>query len=222
MKNAFLSVIAGAIILPIFIVRPEMPWFFNVLAPVVGGLLGLLFHYCVPSRPSRGYCKRPQEYERRKGLIEKAAKEMFAKVYGKKKYYMWSLDQSSESPWYEEEVWQPLLSGHRIEENEELPFAILVAAGTASEKAEKYDKAIGFLKRAVAIKPNDLVANVKLGEVFEREGAGNDAIRAYESVLQDSSLTRESEAFVLSQIERVRTEGPEKKPPIGGLRRMTW
>lgn len=80
-------------------------------------------------------------------------------------------------------------------------------------------KAIELLHQAVQLKPHHLVANFRLAEAFERTGAAKEAIEAYRSALTDPSIqSRTLEAFVMSQVERVKTCGPNRRSQYYGLR----
>ena len=90
-------------------------------------------------------------------------------------------------------------------------------------KDDDFDNVIRFLKQAADIKPNDLVVNYRLAVSFERIGAGKDAIQYYKEALKDPFInSSQIKRFIMSQIERVATEGPKKKPPMFGFRYMTW
>jgi tetratricopeptide (TPR) repeat protein len=98
-------------------------------------------------------------------------------------------------------------------------FDIYMAMAWAATKEDQHQKAIDYLQEAVTLKKDDLVASFRLGQSWERLGKGEAAIQAYEMALQDPSLDSQPlREFVSSQIERVRTNGPQKGMPYHYLK----
>jgi tetratricopeptide (TPR) repeat protein len=100
-------------------------------------------------------------------------------------------------------------------------FDIYMALAWAAAKEDQHQKAIEYLQEAVTLKPNDLVASTRLGHSWESLGKGEEAILAYEKALQDPLLDSQPlKEFVSWQIERVKTNGPQKSMPYHYLKHM--
>jgi tetratricopeptide (TPR) repeat protein len=93
-------------------------------------------------------------------------------------------------------------------------YDIYMTVAWFAAREERHQKAIDYLQEAATLKKNDLVASFRLGQSWERLGKGEEAIQAYEMALQDPSIdSRTLREFVLAQIERVKTKGPQKGVP---------
>ncbi len=80
-----------------------------------------------------------------------------------------------------------------------------------------------FLLNAAALKPNDLILCYRLGVTFERDGQTEDSLNYYHKALNAPLLeSKELKKFINSQINRLTEKGPQKSPPMPGLRFMTW
>lgn len=149
--------------------------------------------------------------------------------------YFWGKERGNFEYYYRE--W--LIKSHKIEINQTLyegllqnkqrntsnehGFFLYLKASEIATKEYDYDNAIQFLRQAVSSKPYDLVANYRLATALERVGDADNAISAYEAAKQDPSIkSPELKEFISNQIERVKTKGPTKKPPMSGLKYMTW
>lgn len=162
------------------------------------------------------------EYEYRQYLLEKRTKEVFISVLGRAGFYRWYLDQLSEMPWYKGEICQKVLMKLQNEANNDLKFSVYVQAAKIAARGRKYNKALDYLKRALSINPYDLVANLRQAEVLEYAGLPSEAISSYEAAVEGTApISAALREFVSSQVQRVRTKGPRKKPPVTGFRRIT-
>jgi len=107
----------------------------------------------------------------------------------------------------------------RIGKDTELACRVYLKLADIEWKEDNRDKAFKCLELARTFKPQDFVCNVRLGQCYEATGASNEAVAAYEAALTDPSLASPNlESFVASQIERVKTKGPRKRPPSWGYR----
>lgn len=193
----------------------------------LGGLIGAIFALLAYQVPVFNYFwgKRRGvfEYKYREDLLKKSMRKVFIKVLGRTKFYIWYLDQLSEMPFYEGEMCQKILMKLPTRANTDLAFPVYIMAAKIAERLRKHNKAIEYLEHALSIEPYDLVANFKLAENFEYAGLASEAISSYEAAAKGpSNISEALKGFVLSQIERVRTKGPRRKPPITGFRRITW
>lgn len=118
------------------------------------------------------------------------------------------------------EAFLNILKDRRTRSDDETFIIYMGAAREATRFAEDR-KAIELLHQAVQLKPHHLVANFRLAEAFERTGAAKEAIEAYRTALTDPSIqSRTLEAFVMSQVERVKTCGPNRRSQYYGLRNL--
>jgi tetratricopeptide (TPR) repeat protein len=116
------------------------------------------------------------------------------------------------------EAFLNILKDRRTRSDDET-FIIYMGAARGATRFAEDRKAIELLHQAVQLKPHHLVANFRLAEAFERTGAAKEAIEAYRSALTDPSIqSRTLEAFVMSQVERVKTRGPNRRSQYYGLR----
>ncbi len=186
-------------------------------------ILMLLFHQGLVFSHFWGKRRGAFEYEYKQYLLEKRTKEIFIRALGRAGFYRWYLDQLSEIPWYEGEMCQKVLMKLQNQANDHLKLPVYVQAAKIAVRGRKYSKALEYLKQALSASPHDFVANLRQAELFEYMGLPSEAISSYEAAIEVSSpISAELRRFVSSQIERVRTKGPRKRPPITGLRRMTW
>jgi tetratricopeptide (TPR) repeat protein len=114
-------------------------------------------------------------------------------------------------------VYKSIMS--RVSEyDEEARFFAFLAAGHAANVGSEWNNELAALKQAVALRPADLIANYRLARVYERLGAAQDAIKAYEASVNDPSIDPEElRAFLMSQTNRVKEKGPQQASPIPGL-----
>ena len=116
-------------------------------------------------------------------------------------------------------VYKQLMSRTDTLKGDDLFWCYMAAAKAASVGGED-DNAIAALKRALSIRPVDLVANYRLAREFERKGSAREAIAAYENSLHDPTIDSEVlKNYIQSQIQTVKQYGPRKRlVPIHLLR----
>lgn len=121
------------------------------------------------------------------------------------------------------DIHKKLTNIDEIRDSTEIQFYINLIGANLSRKEDDINKERDFLRKAIQIKPNNLVANYRLAVVLERDGLGEDSKERYQAALNDPTLssTRLRE-FIYSQIARVKEYGPRKSPPMPGLKYMTW
>jgi hypothetical protein len=102
--------------------------------------------------------------------------------------------------------------------DEEGQFFAFLSAAHAANVGSEWNNELAALKQAATLRPTDLIANYRLARSYERTGSAQDAIKAYEASLSDPSIdTPELRKFVVSQVQRVKKEGPQQASPIPGL-----
>jgi tetratricopeptide (TPR) repeat protein len=98
-------------------------------------------------------------------------------------------------------------------------FDIYMSMAWAAAKEDQHQQTIEYLQEAVTLKKDDLVANIRLGVSWERLGKGREAIQAYEMALQDPTIDSQPlKEFLSSQVDRVKTNGPQKGTPYRYLK----
>ena len=118
------------------------------------------------------------------------------------------------------EAFLNILKDQRSRTDEE-KFIIYMAAAYQATRLGEDNKSVELLQQAVQLKPQHLVANFRLAEAYERIGAGKEAIEAYRSALADPMIESQAlKTFVTSQIERVKTKGPNQRSQYYGLRNL--
>jgi len=215
LKNSILALATGVIV--VFFIPPLFAF-----SPLVC-LTGLLIYQVIIFRYFWGDRKGDFEYKYREITIEKTIKKIIIKTHGKIEFLRYYMEQFSQIGTFQEGLFKELLRNKDIQDNEDFEFTIYVKAANISPKNYNYDNQIKYLQKAIDIKPNDMVANYRMAVSFERIGAGNDAIKYYENALRDPCIKSDQlKEFILLQISRITAEGPKKKPPILGLRYLTW
>jgi len=179
------------------------------LGPVLSFLLYQFSAY-------RHFCGREKghfEYYYREFLINQAAKSLIHKIIG-----------IPEILWvYPSKYYPKILGSPEVQADSNFMFIINLKAAQAALNEYDCRKEIEYLKKAVSLRSSDLVANFRLANAMEGVGNATMAISAYHEALLDPLLNSgELREFIYAQIKRVESRGPTKKPPIPGLRHMSY
>lgn len=194
-----------------------------ILPPVTVSIFAFSIYQIALTRHLWGKDRGNFEYAYRERLTEKAANSIIIKTIGFREFVRLYLDELSTMGIVREELYKEVLATNEISLKDELKFYIYVKAAKSALKESNFEKELSYLKQAVSINPDDLVANYRLGSSLERAGNGSEAISSYEAALSDPLIsTRELREFISIQIRRVEARGPAKKPPMPGLRYMAW
>lgn len=207
------TILAGATGFAIGLAIPFFP--FRHLG---GTILGLFIYQIVVCSYFWGKRRGDFEYIYRKIFLEKIIKQIIIKYCSRITYYRFYFDQFNSISSYQWEICQKLLSDKEILSDNDLIFFIYLKAAKISLKEDSFDREIKYLKKALTIKPNDLVVNCKLAVAMERARASEKAISAYEAALKDPLITDKMIVFLKAQIERVKLKGPSIKQTSPGLR----
>ncbi|MBN1474173.1 MAG: tetratricopeptide repeat protein [Syntrophaceae bacterium] len=163
---------------------------------------------------------RDSEFTSLEKRFEKEADDLIIQAFGGKKYFelfeaeMNQLDLCGTKNEYIKLLKEPPASA-----NELLRFHLFVKLAKFYIKDGRYEESIECLKNALSIKADSLVVNMRLAIASERAGNGDDAIKYYEEALKDNTIkTDHLKKYIFSQIERVKEDGPQKKPLIDGYR----
>jgi hypothetical protein len=213
-KSTFLAAGTGCLvgllsiqIVGIFIAPFMSPGYAYLMVPI-GGIVAVLINQYIIHDYFVGKLRGAFEYVYRESLIESRINtEIHSSLtFGTEFNEMESLA-----------VYKAIMS--RISDyDDEGRFFAYLAAGHAANVGSEFNNELTALKRAVMVRPTDLIANYRLARSFERIGAAQDAIKAYETSLNDPSIdTPELRKFLTSQVERVKEKGPQQASPIPGL-----
>ena len=215
-----LGYIALLIISRIFSPSSRIFCIFSLISfPILAFFLYQIFIYKYFWGEYRGHF----EYAYRERQIYKDANEIIRKHLDTVTLITVSLDELSVIGSERDDVYEKLLRKKEIDSNKELRFLILMKYANSLKKGGDDEKENRCLKQAAAIKPGNLVVNYRLANSFEKIGNDNEAVKSYNAALGDPNIWSDNlKNYVTNQIERVKTEGPAKKPPIPGLKYMMY
>lgn len=163
------------------------------------------------------------EYAYRERQIQEGANKVIKNCLGMKTFIKVFLDELSAIGIERDEIYIELLGITENEANTEQKFLILMKLAHSSKKEDNYEREISYLEQALEILPRDLVANYRLANSFKKIGKSEEAVESYKAALGNPSLLSDKlKDFISSQIERVKSKGPSKKPPVPGLKYMTY
>ncbi len=163
------------------------------------------------------------EYEYKLYLTDAHIRSAVLHLYGIRKLTHYILDQTSQLSSASKDIILGVLKGSAYTQDMHLEADIYIKLAELYSKDEDYEKERSFLGKAVEVQPHGLIANFRLAVSFEKSGNAESAIKHYKSALQDPSLTsNQLKEFITSHISRVVVDGPREKPPLPGLRYLTW
>ncbi|ABW67506.1 hypothetical protein Dole_1702 [Desulfosudis oleivorans Hxd3] len=163
------------------------------------------------------------EYKYREVILEKRISRVIIQKYGVFKYFQYYIDQFNQIGYSQKTICLNLLKDEKISQDYAKKFIILLKTSDLFVKDGDNTSAIQYLKHAINIKPTDLVANYRLAVLYESIGDREKAIEHYLKGMRDSLINSDRlRRYIKSQIKRVETKGPMKKPPMLGLRYMSW
>jgi len=197
----------------------------KVIDPIIAFILFLIVALILPFFGSKFLRMRRTSFpdlDQMKEDFEKTANDEIINKLGEETYLELYQEELNQLIVDGIRICQELLSKDKLREDDGLRFHIYVKLAKFYIKDDQYDKAVANFKEALSIKPADLIVNLMIANVYEWLGAGTDAIASYETALHRSSeLSQRFLTYITSQIERVKTKGPRKKPALSGLRYMS-
>ncbi len=154
------------------------------------------------------------EYNYKKVLIDKSVKSLIIKMYGSISYLRYYLDGFSNKELYQELICKKLLNNVLVKNKKKNLFPVYVKLASISLKYEDFSREIELLLLSITIKPDDFISNYKLALSYERNGSADNAIKHYKAALNDPDINKTFfNDFIVSQIDRVNTNGTMEKPP---------
>jgi tetratricopeptide (TPR) repeat protein len=169
-------------------------------------------------------CRRGHfEYAYREWLHRKALNSLVKKALGFKNFIRLYMDELSAFGSVREDIYMRLQREGEITKDNNNKFLLYVRIAESALKEFNFAREQEFFKKALSIRPNNLVVNYRLGNSLEKIGDSAGAIRSYETALTDQTACgKELKELVLEQIKRVEESGPAKKPPVFGFSYMSW
>jgi hypothetical protein len=218
LKNSTFALATGLLIMylipPLFSILIFSPFF---------GLIGLVIYQVFAFKYFFGDRRGDFEFAYRADMIEKIIRKTLIKKYGKFIFLKYLIDQSSQIRIFEEDYIKKLYEEKAENENEYLKFAIDLKLAEFSQKNENYDKERKYLTKALEKNRLNLIANYRMAISFEGADMGPDAIEYYKAALKDpQGISDQLQEFIRRQILLVEKNGPRKRPPVPGLRFITW
>lgn len=188
----------------------------TVINPIFPGVLGMFVAISLPllvklySAPkiftNDDYIKKEKEFE-------EAAENVIAANIDKKLFEKLFMDDLNLIPVDGIDLCTALLSQKRIKDNQELKFSILTKLARYYFNNGDYNKSITTLGAALLIRLNDVVANMRIAELYERVGLAEEAIRHYDAALTATEAPTGLKEFIAAQTRRIKAEGPNVKQP---------
>ncbi len=191
-----------------------VPPFFNVwvqYGPIpLGGIIAVLINQYLVHNYIHGKMRGAFEYIYRESLVNsKIDMEIRRGMLYKKEPLNLELISLS--------IYKEIMT-RAMEYNDDQKFVAYLAAAHAANAGSEYNNEIAALKQAVVLRPTDLITNYRLARAYERIGSAKEAIKSYETSLDDTSIdSEELKQFLISQAERVKEKGPQQASPIPGL-----
>ena len=162
------------------------------------------------------------EYDQIEELFEKKASDLILSKLGEATYLSLYQEELNRIIVDCIRICEELLNSDKVKEDNELRFYLYARLANFYIKDDQFDKAIDSLKKALAIRSDNFMINFRIAEVYEWIGKATEAVSSYEIALEHSlSVSDQFKAYIRSEIERIETQGPLKKPPLRGLRYMS-
>jgi len=159
------------------------------------------------------------EYAYRERLLSKEGNALIKKEIGEVRFGSLFFEELSDFSTSREDIYKELLKRAQVRGDNAFKFHIYLRMSRSSIKHFNFDKGTEWLTMALALRPNDLVANFRLAIALEKAGDGDGAIKRYGTILSECHIeTFELRKFIEDQIDRVNKYGPSERPPLVGLR----
>lgn len=187
-------------------------WFIGLVAGILGGQITVANHML-------GSKRGRFEFDFREYSAKKNIKRALVNIMGWLSCQRLYLSEFGEISWSQGEYYDAILNNNEIED--ETKYFVFIRAAKVALKNRNYENSIDYLKQAIILRPSALIPNFMLGESLERLGKGEEAITAYRTALESSSVKSDVlKNYISTQIDRIKKRGPAKKPPTPGLRHL--
>ncbi|MDJ0819299.1 MAG: hypothetical protein QNJ58_24050 [Desulfobacterales bacterium] len=186
------------------------------------GLFGVLIMPLLGSRKLTGRKVRNDDLANIEKELEESISQKIADTFGRKVFERLYHEEISQMPVQGIGFCQNLLAKSLNNSDEDLSFGLHITIARFYEKDHDYKNSISQLLKTVSIKPQNLIANIRLAQNYEWIGSGDKAIESYKKALKDPVAVKESiKNFINAQIKIVKKHGPRKAQPITGYRYAT-
>ncbi len=189
----------------------------------LGALIAALIYQFTTYSKFWGKRRGEFEYQYKIGIIDSKVANLVFRYLGILKYLSYMSDGMNNISTAQGDLCKRLIDNGRVTMSDWHMYYVYMKMSLLENKDDNLEKEISFLKSALEIKQDDLIANYRLAICFELKKNAEDAIRSYEKALSDISIdSKEIKDFIKLQIDRVEAEGTMKKSPSLGLRYMSW
>ncbi|NWF53642.1 MAG: hypothetical protein HXY45_02470 [Syntrophaceae bacterium] len=150
-----------------------------LISPFVALLLTQIFIYKHFYGRNRGNF----EYAYRERLLSKEGNALIKKEIGEGQFGRLFFEELSDFSHSREDIYKELLKRAQVRGDNALKFCIYLRMARSSIKHFNFAKGTEWLTMALAIRPDDLMANFRLAIALEKGGDGHGAIRRYRTIL---------------------------------------
>ncbi len=212
-KGSILATATGMLVI-IFIppIAIRYPYFF-----VIGFILYQVYFFRLLIS---GEKRSDLEFNYFKNMKNKLLFEEIKRKYGFLCYLKFRIDEYSQFRNFQTKILFDMLNYSNSCKIGNLVYFKLAEIARLSDSTEK-EKV--FLEKALDSKKEDVYYNILLAICYEKLGDGIMAIKRYEMVINlCGNISEALKSYIEKQINRVKSNGPRRKPPIPGLRFLTW
>ena len=207
---------------PLAHVNPAFVFIFGFIIGIIYMVVGGLCTSFLLSKFFRRGKTHFSEYDHLYDAFEKRRNDIVIKKLGEDAYMkICELDSDWVILFDAIKICHELLTEDQVQKDDELKSYIYTILAILYSRDQQYHNAVQYLKNALSINPHNFFVHLKLSEVYEWIGAGPDAISSYKLALNSSSdLSQQFKTYIISQIERIKTQGPSKRLPRRGFTHM--
>jgi len=190
---------------------------------IIGSAIGFIIYQFSSFNRFFGSRRGEFEYEYRIDLSEKTIKKLVFRTFGLLTYIKYFQDQFNALRTSQKDISRNLLKNPNIAQDNESLYYIYYKLSNLELREDNFKEEIRMLNLSILIKPNDLLANYRLAVCSEMDGLIDDAIKYYHLAANDLYLVSdELKKYILSQVERIKKEGPRNRPPALGAKYQAW
>ena len=195
--------------------------------PPVNALIGMIVSFLIYQYISFslffGDRRGEFEYQYRIALMEKFIKKLVLRSCGIFSFLNYFQDQFNSIRPAQKSICQKLLKDPKISKDDNSLFCLYYKLANLELREDNFKNEKLMLQSALALKPNDLLANFKYAICCEMDGAVDEAINYYELAAKDPYIVSESlKKYIMEHIERIKQKGPINRMPVLGLKYQSY
>ncbi len=184
------------------------------------GFIGVFIYQVFIYRYFRGARRGDFEYKYKESIIDKTLNSYIFKSFGFIKYFKFKMDDFSQIRSAQLEILKEIPIGSNEKRIKIAAYLKIAEVYSTDDDIIQEELA---LKRAIEIEKHNIISNIRIAVFYERSGKGDEAIKHYQAALSDTEIYSEQiQIYLREQIKRVKTSGPSKRPPMPGLRYISW